>query len=234
MWRKPKRNSRNGERPTSSIRTTMPATPSSRWIARIIGRRLRWTDGKRSFNGSENISADPSGGRHSRTHSCHYSGARAPFSAAAPFFLDLPPPCVYFLLAHGLSTFPQLRWSLDPRLYRSPRPGFGAVAILDTQIGRGRIACPYRRSLFSTDHPRRERRILLWRAINRTTSTRFPWLRSIAISCNPASRWHRDPRWDDGLRGPDGEHRARGCSFPPPPSEDPAMLTGSKEQEKVT
>ena len=31
---------------------------------------------KESFNGSEDISADPSGGRHSRTRSCHVSGAR--------------------------------------------------------------------------------------------------------------------------------------------------------------
>ena len=59
-WRKPKRNSRNGGRPMSSMPMTMPGTPSSRWIVRLIGRRPRLTGGKRYFSGSGNTSADPS------------------------------------------------------------------------------------------------------------------------------------------------------------------------------
>ena len=58
MWRKPKRNSKSGGRPTSSICTTMPVMASSRWIVRPTGNMRRWMGGRKSFNGLEGISAD--------------------------------------------------------------------------------------------------------------------------------------------------------------------------------
>ena len=54
---------RNGGRLTRFMLMTMRPTPSSRWIAPVIGRRRRWTAGRRSFSGLINISADPSAGR---------------------------------------------------------------------------------------------------------------------------------------------------------------------------